>query len=101
MEASIKAAACQKLGVRALLEDAAIFERNDAVGALNGAEPVRNDQAGAATHQFFKRIEQLNSYLETLPCLYYSPKTNSVTKLVEPLDDSNLTTYLLRMCPIK
>jgi hypothetical protein len=50
-------------------------------------------------HQFFKCIEQLNGYLETLPCLYYSPKANSVTKHVEPLDDSNLATYLLQMCP--
>ena len=24
--------------------------------------------------QFFVQVEQLNSYLETLPCLYYSPK---------------------------
>ena len=52
-------------------------------------------------HQFFKLIKQVNSYLEILTCLYFSPKANSVTKLVQPLDDSNLATYLLCMCPIK
>eukprot|EP00804_Cyclotella_cryptica_P020405 CCRYP_012622-RA/>CCRYP_012622-RA protein AED:0.45 eAED:1.00 QI:0/0/0/1/1/1/2/0/438 len=45
--------------------------------------------------------EQLNSYLETLPCLYYSPKANQATKKVLPLDDADLATHLLRMCPAK
>ena len=30
--------------------------------------------------QFFVRVEQLNSYLETLPCLFYSSKENPTTK---------------------
>eukprot|EP00804_Cyclotella_cryptica_P009548 CCRYP_006257-RA/>CCRYP_006257-RA protein AED:0.45 eAED:1.00 QI:0/0/0/1/1/1/2/0/220 len=51
--------------------------------------------------QFFVRVEQLNSYLETLPCLYYSPKSNQATKKVLPLDDADLATHLLRMCPAK
>ena len=51
--------------------------------------------------QFFVRVEQLNSYLETLPCLYYSPSTNQATKKVLPLDDADLATHLLRMCPAK
>eukprot|EP00804_Cyclotella_cryptica_P007465 CCRYP_002661-RA/>CCRYP_002661-RA protein AED:0.40 eAED:1.00 QI:0/-1/0/1/-1/1/1/0/374 len=51
--------------------------------------------------QFFVRVEQLNSYLETLPCLYYSPKANQATKKVLPLDDADLATRLLRMCPAK
>eukprot|EP00804_Cyclotella_cryptica_P028379 CCRYP_016425-RA/>CCRYP_016425-RA protein AED:0.39 eAED:1.00 QI:0/0/0/1/1/1/2/0/371 len=46
-------------------------------------------------------IQQLNSYLETLPCLYYSPKANQATKKVLPLDDADLLTHLLRMCPAK
>eukprot|EP00804_Cyclotella_cryptica_P007807 CCRYP_001401-RA/>CCRYP_001401-RA protein AED:0.43 eAED:1.00 QI:0/0/0/1/0/0.5/2/0/261 len=29
--------------------------------------------------QFFVQVEQLNSYLKTLPCLYYSPKANQAT----------------------
>eukprot|EP00804_Cyclotella_cryptica_P010728 CCRYP_005515-RA/>CCRYP_005515-RA protein AED:0.48 eAED:1.00 QI:0/-1/0/1/-1/1/1/0/321 len=40
--------------------------------------------------QFFVRVEQLNSYLEALSCLYYSPKANQATKKVLPLDDANL-----------
>eukprot|EP00804_Cyclotella_cryptica_P012800 CCRYP_010557-RA/>CCRYP_010557-RA protein AED:0.43 eAED:1.00 QI:0/0/0/1/1/1/2/0/342 len=51
--------------------------------------------------QFFVRVEQLNSYLETLLCLYYSPKANQATKKVLPLDDADLATHLLRMCPAK
>eukprot|EP00804_Cyclotella_cryptica_P020188 CCRYP_010891-RB/>CCRYP_010891-RB protein AED:0.39 eAED:1.00 QI:0/0/0/1/0/0/3/0/376 len=51
--------------------------------------------------QFFVRVEQLNSYLKTLPCLYYSPKANQATKNVLPLDDAVLVTHLLRMCPAK
>eukprot|EP00804_Cyclotella_cryptica_P013652 CCRYP_018765-RA/>CCRYP_018765-RA protein AED:0.43 eAED:0.43 QI:0/-1/0/1/-1/1/1/0/263 len=51
--------------------------------------------------QFFVQVEQLNSYLETLPCLYYSPKANQATKKVLPLDDADLATHLLRMCPAK
>jgi hypothetical protein len=41
-------------------------------------------------HQFFVQVEQLNSYLEMLPCLYYSLKANQATKKVLPLDDANL-----------
>ena len=51
--------------------------------------------------QFLVRVEQLNSYLETLPCLYYSPSANPATKKVLPLDDADLATHLLRMCPAK
>eukprot|EP00804_Cyclotella_cryptica_P004160 CCRYP_014541-RA/>CCRYP_014541-RA protein AED:0.42 eAED:1.00 QI:0/0/0/1/1/1/2/0/283 len=46
-------------------------------------------------------VEQLNNYLETLSCLYYSPKANQDTKKVLPLDDADLATHLLRMCPAK
>jgi hypothetical protein len=51
--------------------------------------------------QFFIQVEQLNSYLKTLPCLYYSPKANQATKKVLPLDDADLATHLLHMCPAK
>ena len=34
--------------------------------------------------QFFECMEQLNSYLENLPCLYNSPKANFGTKPVLP-----------------
>ncbi len=33
-------------------------------------------------HQFFVQVEQLSRSLKTLPCLYYSPKANQVTKKV-------------------
>jgi hypothetical protein len=49
--------------------------------------------------QFLVCVEQLNSYLETLPCLYYSPSANQATKQVLPLDDTNLGMHLLCMCP--
>ena len=52
-------------------------------------------------HQFFVRVEQLISYLEMLPCLFYSPKANLTTKEVLPLDDADLATHLLRMCPAR
>ena len=51
--------------------------------------------------QFLVRVEQLNSYLETLPFLYYSPSANQATKQVLPLDNADLVTHLLRMCPAK
>jgi hypothetical protein len=46
-------------------------------------------------------VEQLNSYLEMLPCLYYSASTNQATKQVLSLDDADLATHLLPMCPAK
>ena len=36
-----------------------------------------------------------------LPCLYYSPKANQAIKKVLPLEDANLATHLLCMCPAK
>jgi hypothetical protein len=52
-------------------------------------------------HQFLVQAEQLNSYLKTLPCLYYSPRVNQITKQVLPLNDADLATHLLRMCQAK
>ncbi len=46
-------------------------------------------------------MEQLNRYLETLSCLFYSPKANPTTKEVLPQDDADLATLLLRMCPTR
>jgi hypothetical protein len=47
--------------------------------------------------QFLVHVEQLNSYLKTLPCLYYSLSANQATKQVLPLDNANLATNLLHM----
>jgi len=51
--------------------------------------------------QFLVQVEQRNSYLETLPCLYYSPCANQAMKQVLPLDDADLVMHLLCMCPAK
>ena len=51
--------------------------------------------------QFLVRVEQLNSYLDNLPCLYFSASANQATKIIKPLDNSDLATHLLRMCPAK
>ena len=51
--------------------------------------------------QFFVRVEQCNSHLKMHPGLYYSPKANKATKQVLSLDDTDLATHLLCMCPAK
>jgi hypothetical protein len=51
--------------------------------------------------QFFTRVEQLNNYLESLPGLYHSRNANVANKPVTPLEDADLATHLLRMCPVK
>lgn len=48
--------------------------------------------------QIFVHVEQLNNYLEPLPCLYNSPNLNFATKPVVPLNDANLAIHLLQMC---
>jgi hypothetical protein len=52
-------------------------------------------------HQFLVQAKQLYSYIETLPCLYDSPSMNHATKQVLPLDNADLMTRLLCMCPAK
>lgn len=49
----------------------------------------------------FVVVELLNSYVKTLTCIYYRPKANPTIKQILPLDDVNLTTHLLHMCPSK
>ena len=51
--------------------------------------------------QFFVHVKQLNSNLDNLPCLYDSEKANLATKQVVSLDDADLITHLLQMCPNK
>jgi hypothetical protein len=52
-------------------------------------------------HQFLVCVKQLNSNLEMLSCLYYSPSVNQAMKQVLPLDGADLTTHLLCMCQAK
>ncbi len=51
--------------------------------------------------QFFMWVEQLNSYLKTLPCQYHRRKVNLATKPVTLLEDANLATHLLQMYPVE
>jgi len=37
--------------------------------------------------QFMQRIQQLNGYLDLLPCLYYSNRKNKLTKVVKSFDN--------------
>ena len=46
-----------------------------------------------------QRIQQLNDYLELLPCLYQSNLATPATKKVAPIDDADLAQHILRMCP--
>ena len=47
------------------------------------------------------RVKQLNSYLDNLSCLYFRASANQATKIIKPLDNSDLATHLLHMCPAK
>ena len=49
--------------------------------------------------QFVQRVQQLNDYLELLPCLFQSNRATPATKKVGPIDDADLAGHILRMCP--
>ena len=49
--------------------------------------------------QFVQRVQQLNSYLELLPCFHYSPWATKLTKKLGPFDDQDLASHILHMCP--
>ena len=44
-------------------------------------------------------VQQLNDYLELLPCLYQSNRATPATKKVGPIDDADLAGHILCMCP--
>jgi hypothetical protein len=46
-----------------------------------------------------QRIQQLNYYLELLPCLYQSNRATKTTKKVGSIDDADLVGHILHMCP--
>jgi hypothetical protein len=48
---------------------------------------------------FFTRVEQLNSFVSLLLCLYNSPRATQATKPDKPFNEAELATLLLRMCP--
>jgi hypothetical protein len=49
--------------------------------------------------QFMQSIQQLNVYLDLLTCLFYSKRTTKLPKVVEPFDDVDLASHILRMVP--
>jgi hypothetical protein len=49
--------------------------------------------------QFMQRIQQLNGYLDLLPCLFYSEHVTKLTKVVELFNDVDLASHILRMVP--
>ncbi len=49
--------------------------------------------------QFMQRIQQLNGYLNLLPCLFYSEHATKLTKVVQAFDDVDLASHILRMVP--
>ena len=49
--------------------------------------------------QFVQRVQQLNDYLELLPCIFQSNRATPATKKVGPIDDADLAGHILRMCP--
>jgi hypothetical protein len=49
--------------------------------------------------QFVQRVQQLNHYLELLPCLYQSNRATKTTKKIGPIDDAKLVGHILCTCP--
>ena len=49
--------------------------------------------------RFFVQVEQLNSYLKKLPSLLQSPKANTATKPLMPLEDPDLMTHIVANVP--
>ena len=47
--------------------------------------------------RFVQRFQQLNGYLDLLSCLLYSECTTKLTKEVEPFDDADLVSHIIRM----
>jgi hypothetical protein len=49
--------------------------------------------------QFVQRVQQLNGYLNLLSSLFFSKRTTKLTNKVEPFDDADLASHILRMVP--
>ena len=49
--------------------------------------------------QFVQRVQQLNGYLNLLPCLFYSDRATKLTVAVQAFDDVDLASHILRMVP--
>jgi hypothetical protein len=52
--------------------------------------------------QFVHQVEQLNAYIAQMPCFYYSPNANAITKPENvPVTEAELGSHVLCMCPIQ
>jgi hypothetical protein len=52
-------------------------------------------------HQFVRQVEQLYAYIALMPCFYYSPHTNAITKPENVLfTEAELGAHVLCMCPL-
>ena len=49
--------------------------------------------------RFVQRIQQLNGYLDLLPCLFYSKCATNLTKVIQAFDDVYLANQIFRMVP--
>jgi hypothetical protein len=52
--------------------------------------------------QFVRPVEQLNAYIAQMPCVFYSPNANAITKPKNvAFTEAELGAHVLRMCPIQ
>ena len=49
--------------------------------------------------QFMQRIQQLNGYLDLLPCFFYSEYATKLSKVGQAFDDADLASHILRKVP--
>ena len=50
---------------------------------------------GVPIRQFVQRIQQLNDYLDLLPCQCYSEHATKLTKVVQAFDNVDLASHIL------
>ncbi len=73
---------------------AAEQEKNSILNVLRKPQRVN-------VHQFVRRVEQLNAYINQMPCFDYSPNANASTKPENiPFTEAELGAHVLRMCPL-
>ena len=51
--------------------------------------------------QFVQRVQQLNGYLNLLPCLFYSGCMTKLTKAMEPFSDVDLASHTPLARPVQ
>ena len=56
VEVVIESLLFQQRGMRAFLHDLSLIQDQNAIGALDGTEPVSHDERGAVGHEAFQRL---------------------------------------------